>query len=223
MDIRFQRIFIMKAPQAKRAMNIWLFICLISCSWQSAIAAESEIKPAVERREVLEDLLDSENFELGIKAGLISIEDFETSTFISGHLAYHISEDFYFKVQYSQADAGQTSFEKLSNTSPLLTDEERKFTYYGLNVGYNLFPGEIFLSDNWAFNSVLSVELGAGSTEFAGDEQFTLNVASNFRFFANDWLAWDIGFSDHIFDTAVTGKSKTTHNLSVNTGVSFYF
>lgn len=223
MDIRFQRIFIVKVIKQQRMVNLWLLVCLLALPWQRTFAAESEIKPTVERREILEDLLDSEDFELGIRVGLISIEDFETSSLISGHLAYHISEDFYFKIEYAQADAGLTSFEKLSNTSPLLTDEERKLTYYGLNVGYNLFPGEIFLSDDWAFNSVISLELGAGSTEFAGEEQFTVNFATNFRIFVNDWLAWDLGVSDHIFDTSITGALKTTHNLSFNTGVAFYF
>ncbi len=223
MDIRVQRIFIMNTLKQWRTAKVMALACMLASPLQSAVAAESEIKPSVERREVLEDLLDTENFEVGVKVGLISIEDFETSTRVAGHLAYHISEDFYFKAEYAQADAGETSFEKLSNTSPLLTDEERELTYYGLNIGYNLFPGEIFLSDNWAFNSVFSVELGAGSTEFAGDDQFTVNFATNFRVFANDWIAWDIGVSDHIFDTRVTGEAKTTHNLSFTTGVSFYF
>ena len=223
MDTRFQRISIMANIKQWRRLRTFALALILASPAQNIFAAETEIKPNVERREVLEDLLDSENFEVGIKVGLISIEDFETSTLVSGHLAYHISEDFYFKAQYSQADAGTTSFEKLSNTSPLLTDDERELSYYGLNIGYNLFPGEIFLSDNWAFNSVFSVELGAGSTEFAGDDQFTVNFATNFRVFANDWIAWDIGISDHIFDTRVTGEAKTTHNLSLNTGVSFYF
>lgn len=223
MDTRFQRISIMANIKQWRSLRTFALALILASPAQNIFAAETEIKPNVERREVLEDLLDSENFEVGIKVGLISIEDFESSTLVSGHLAYHISEDFYFKAQYSQADAGTTSFEKLSNTSPLLTDDERELSYYGLNIGYNLFPGEIFLSDNWAFNSVFSVELGAGSTEFAGDDQFTVNFATNFRVFANDWIAWDIGISDHIFDTRVTGEAKTTHNLSLTTGVSFYF
>jgi len=223
MDTRFQRFLMMKKFNFKRIACIGLLTLFVTLPSQSLFAAETDIKPNVERREVLEDMLDTENFEVGIKVGLISIEDFETSTRVSGHLAYHISEDFYFKAEYAEADAGQTSFEKLSNTAPLLTEAERKLTYYGLNVGYNIFPGEIFLSDDWAFNSVFSVELGAGSTEFAGDDQFTVNFASNFRIFANDWIAWDIGVSDHVFDTRVTGEEKTTHNLSFTTGFAFYF
>ena len=187
------------------------------------VGTDQQVKPQVERRQVLEDLLDSENFEFGVKVGLISIEDFESSTWYAGHFAYHISEDFYLKAEYGQATAGTSSFERLSNTAPLLTEDQRDLTYYGLNLGYNILPGEVFLGDDLAFNSVFSVELGGGTTEFAGEDQFTINFSTNFRIFMNDWIAWDIGLTDYVFDTQLTGESKTTHNLNFTTGVSFYF
>jgi len=181
------------------------------------------IKVDVERREVLDDLLDNENFEIGLQVGFISIEDFESSLWASGHLTYHINEYFYTKALYGTATAGETSFEKLANVPPLLTDEQRKFNYYGLSIGYNLMPGEVFLSKNLAFNSVFSIELGGGSTEFTGDDKFTVNVVANYRIFLNDWITWDIAMSDYIFNTRVTGSDKTTHNLNFTTGFSFYF
>jgi len=36
-------------------------------------------------------------------------------------------------------------------------------------------------------------------------------------------VAWDIGMSDYVFDTQVTGEAKTTHNLNFVTGLSVYF
>jgi outer membrane beta-barrel protein len=205
-----------------------LLITCIGCTSYTSFSAESmpseiDIKPIIERKEVLDDVLDTENFEIGVQAGLLSIEDFESNTWVSAHLAYHITEYFYVKARYGVAEAGLTSFEKLSNTSPLLTDDERELTYYGLNIGYNLMPGEIFLGKDLAFNSVFSIELGGGTTEFAGDDNFTVNIATNFRVFINDWVAWDIGVSDYIFDTTITGETKTTHNLNINTGIAVYF
>lgn len=177
----------------------------------------------LERRDVLEDILDSENFEVGVQLGLLSIEDFESNLWVSAHFAYHINERFYAKALYGYSKAGETSFEQLVNVPPLLTDEQRKLSYYGLNIGYNLLPGEVFLSKDVALNSMFSIELGGGSTEFAGNDQFTVNVTANYRLFLTDWLTWDIGMSDYIFDTAITGKNKTTHNLNFATGVAFYF
>jgi outer membrane beta-barrel protein len=223
MENRIQRIFL------KPIFTVSAFTLGMMTISAPSFAADAEanstikIKADIERREVLEDLLDTENFEVGIRGGIMSIEDFGSSPWVSAHLGYHISEHFYVKANYAQAKAGETSFEKLANTAPLLTDDERSLSYYGLNIGYTLLPGEIFFSKDTVFNSAFSFELGGGSTEFAGDEQFTVNLTANYRVFLTDWLAWDISMSDYIFNTEVTGASKSTHNLTFATGVAFYF
>lgn len=228
MEIRFQRIFLV-------FLLLGLISIVISHSANAFNDKESEGTPSIssikddmvpteiERRNVLEDILDSENFEIGVQAGLLSIEDFESNFWVSGHFSYHINESFYAKALYGFSKAGETSFEQLVNVPPLLTNEQRKLSYYGLNIGYNLLPGEVFFSKNTAFNSMFSIELGAGSTEFAGNNQFTVNFTANYRLFLTDWLTWDIGMSDYVFDTTITGRSKTTHNLNLTTGVAFYF
>jgi len=219
MEIRFQRFFL-------AALCLFIFSVNSFAAEQQGSGSESVDIPLVvdvERRDVIDELLDSENFELGIQAGFISIEDFESNVWLSGHLAYHINEYFYAKVLYGSASAGETSFEKLANVPPLLTDEQRDYRYYGLNIGYNLMPGEVFITKNLAFNSLFSIELGGGSTEFSGDEQFTVNLVANYRVFLNDWITWDIAMSDYIFDNSITGTNKSTHNLNFSTGFSFYF
>lgn len=219
MEIRFQRVFLaflILSMTPAHSTNV-----LANDATPSA--ADDMVPTQIERRDVLEDLLDSENFEFGIQLGLLSIEDFESNLWLSGHFSYHINENFYVKALYGHSKAGETSFEKLVNVPPLLTDDDRKLNYYGLNIGYNLLPGEVFLNEGVALNSMLSVELGGGSTEFAGDNQFTVNFSVNYRLFLTDWLTWDIAMSDYIFDTSVTGENKTTHNLNLTTGVAFYF
>jgi outer membrane beta-barrel protein len=223
MENRFQRIFLTPFITASTLLIAALSFSYSANAAQEEVDTQVQVKADVERRQVFDDLLDSENFEIGLQGGIISIEDFESSGWVGAHIGYHITENFYLKARYGQAKGGETSFEKLVNSAPLLTDEQRELTYYGLNIGYNLLPGEIFFSKDLVFNSIFSIELGAGSTEFAGDEQFTVNVTANYRVFLNDWVAWDIGMSDYIFDTQVTGESKTTHNLNFVTGIAVYF
>ena len=213
MENRFQRFFLATA-------------LLLTVNYSVMTHAESSIDTVqvdIERREVLEDVLDNENFEFGIQVGVMSIEDFGSNLWLSAHFSYHITEYFYAKALYGVSEGGLTSFEKLANVPPLLTDDERKLGYYGLNIGYNLMPGEIFIGKDYAFNSVFSLELGAGTTNFAGDDKFTINAGVNYRVFLNDWITWDIGMSDYIFDTKITGESKTAHNLTLTTGFAFYF
>jgi len=223
MENRFQRIFLTRFISATTLLLTTLSFSATTNAAEDDLDSSVQVKADVERRQILDDVLDTENFEFGIQGGLISIEDFESSGWLSAHIGYHITENFYLKARYGQGKGGKTSFEKLVNSAPLLTDEQRELSYYGLNIGYNLLPGEIFFSKDLVLNSIFSIELGAGSTEFAGDEQFNVNVTANYRVFINDWVAWDIGMSDYIFDTQVTGESKTTHNLNFVTGFSVYF
>lgn len=214
METRFQRVFL---------VSLMLGILPTFSATVLAFNVDDMVPTEIERRDVLENILDSENFELGAQIGLLSIEDFESNLWVSGHFAYHINEYFYAKALYGFSKAGTSSFEKLVNVPPLLTNKQRKLKYYGLNIGYNLLPGEVFLSKDIALNSMFSIELGGGSTEFAGNNQFTINLTANYRLFLTDWLTWDIAMSDYIFDTSVTGENKTTHNLNFTTGIAFYF
>jgi hypothetical protein len=54
-----------------------------------AAAQEPIINPQVERREIRRKRIDTEDFELGAYAGIMSIEDFESSTVVGARLAYH--------------------------------------------------------------------------------------------------------------------------------------
>lgn len=223
MENRIQRIFLKPFITISTLLIGALSFSYAANATEQELDAQIHVKADVERREILDDALDSENFEIGLQGGIISIEDFENSGWMGVHIGYHMTENFYLKARYGQGKGGETSFEKLVNSAPLLTDEQRDLTYYGLNIGYNLLPGEIFFSKNLVLNSIFSIELGTGSTEFAGDEQFTVNFTANYRVFINDWVAWDIGMSDYVFDTQITGESKTTHNLNFVTGFSVYF
>ena len=101
----------------------------------------SVIEPQVERREIKVPTIHPSNVELGAYYGEISIQDFGAQPVAGVRLDYHISEDFFAEATYGRAKAGYTSFETLSDIQ-LLSDAERRFTYYNLSLGYNLLPGE---------------------------------------------------------------------------------
>jgi outer membrane beta-barrel protein len=117
----------------------------------------------------------------------------------------------------------ETSFERLSGSAQLLTEDQRDYTYYNLSVGYNVLPGEAFVNRNVAFNTALYLIAGLGSTEFAGDDRRTLNFGAGYRFLAKDWVALHLDVRDHVFDIDVTGEDKETHNIEVHGGITFFF
>ncbi len=184
---------------------------------------EQVIDPDVERREVKEPAIDAEDFEIGGFAGIMSIEDFGTDLVYGFRLAYHITEGFFVEGSAGRTEGGLTSFEVLSGGAPLLSDSERQYTYYNLNLGYNILPGEVFLGQSRAYNTNLYLIAGLGSTRFAGDDRFTVNLGAGFRFLLNDSVALHIDFRDHLFDIDILGEEKTVHNLEAHLGVTVFF
>ncbi len=181
------------------------------------------IEPELERREIKTAKIDKENFEIGGFVGIIAIEDFDSSSVYGARLAYHLTEDFFVEATYGQATGDLTSFEQLSGGSPLFSDEDRDFTYYDLSVGWNIFPGEIFIANRFAFNSSFYLVAGAGSTEFAGDDWFTITAGAGYRLLLTDWVALHLDVRDNIFDRDSFGEDEQTHNLQFNTGFTFFF
>jgi outer membrane beta-barrel protein len=181
------------------------------------------IEPELERREIEIAEIDTEDFELGLYAGLMSIEDFGVGTVLGARIAYHITERFFMETALGQTEGEETSFERLSGAAQLLTEDERTLSYYNLSLGYNLFPGEVYLSPERAFNSAIYLIGGVGSTEFAGDDRFTLNFGLGIRIVPRDWFAIHADIRDHIFDIDLLGQEKTVHNLEAHIGMTFFF
>ena len=180
------------------------------------------IQPDLKRRNINEANIDAENFEIGLYGGVIAIEDFESSAIVGARFAYHISEDFFIEATYAQAEAGQTSFEVLSGGAPFLTEDDRDYTYYDLSLGYNL-NGEVFLTKNLVFNQSFYFKAGAGSTEFGGDNRFTISVGGGYRLLLTDYIALHADVRDHIFTSDIIGEDKDTHNIELTLGATIFF
>ncbi|MEM6639798.1 MAG: outer membrane beta-barrel domain-containing protein [Pseudomonadota bacterium] len=217
-----------------RLLLLFVMLCSVSlpgCALFGAAPEESVdddttpvvIDPGIERRDVKRPDIDRENFELSAYAGLISIEDFGTNTVAGARVAFHITEDVFIEAGYGASEGEETSFELLSGNAQLLTESEREFTYYNASLGYNVLPGEVFFWGNRAFSSSLYLIAGVGSTEFAGDDRFTINVGAGLRVLLNDLIAVRLDVRDHLFDTDLLGTDKTSHNIEYHLGFSLFF
>jgi outer membrane beta-barrel protein len=185
--------------------------------------APQVVEPEVERRVVKPIAVPTENFEIGILVGTIGIEDFGSSLVYGSRIAYHFTEDIFGEAVIGMSEAGKTSYEDLSGAAQLLTDSERKFTYYDLSVGWNVLPGEVFFGRKRAMPSAVYVTMGAGSTRFAGDDHFTVTIGTGLRLLVTDWLAVHVDARDHMFKTDLLGRNKVTQNLDFTVGLTAFF
>lgn len=181
------------------------------------------VEPDVQRREIDPPRIDTEDFEVGIFAGQLSIEDFGVNTVAGARFAYHVTEGLFVELTAGRSDAELTSFERLSGAAQLLTDSEREYSYYNVSLGYNILPGEHFIGRRRAMNTQTYVIGGVGKTNFAGDDRFTINFGVGMRLMPLDWLAVHGDIRDHVFDIDLLGEEKTSHNLEATLGVTFFF
>ena len=217
------RIFLLKSVGVLTAFLLLQACSLMRTDEPDFHSSEQAVEPQLERRELTEADIDSENIEAGAFVGVMNVEDFGTNLVYGARMAFHFTEDFFAEGAYGRTDTDQTSFEKLSGGAKLLSDGNRKLEYYNLSLGYNILPGEVFIGGDHAFNSALYLIAGVGSTEFAGDSNFTVNVGTGFRLLMNDWIALHLDFRDHIFESDVLGSDKTMHNLEGTAGLTFFF
>lgn len=226
MESRFQRIFLI----ALLAISTIAITTSLPVYAQDDDADEEEqtvldavINPDIERRVIDEDEIDTENFELGFFAGVMSVEDFGSNSIYGMRLGYHITEDFFLEASYGSTKTSETSFETLSGGSDLLTEDQRQLDYYNISLGITILPGEVFIAKRWAFNTNYYIIGGAGNTLFADNEYFTYNFGGGFRLFASDWLAFRVDVRNHVFTHNILGEDKEIQNLETHLGMSLYF
>lgn len=214
-----------------RLLNIFLILILsavmpVNAQTEADADEDSEeslIQPQIEREAFDESLIDSEDFEISIFGGMLSIEDFGVNSVTGFKIAYHISEDYFVQAAIGESSAGKTSFEVLSAGAPILSEDERNLEFYQINIGYNLFPGEAFVSQTTTLNNAFYVTAGLGNTKFAGDDRHTLNYGFGYRILLFDAFSFNADFRDHLFDMDVFGEKVETHNLEYSLALGWYF
>ncbi len=209
---------------------------LSGCSWfhrgeraQPTVVAEeppadpSIVEPQVTRREVKTPKIRAKDFEIGGYYGALSIQDFGTNPIYGVRAAYHVTEDLFMEAFVARSKAGTTSLEDVFPDITVVSDSGRHFTYYDLDVGYNVLPGEIFLGRGRAFNSALYATFGLGDVKFADKDQFALNFGVGERLLMTDWLAMHLDVRDHVFETDLTGRTKNVHNIEATLGMTAFY
>lgn len=181
------------------------------------------IEPQVTRRVVKTPKIKAKDFELGAYFGALSIQDFGTNPIYGVRAAYHVSEDIFVEGYVARSKAGNTSLEDVFPDITVTSESGRHFTYYDLDLGYNVLPGEIFLGRGRAFNSSLYVTVGLGDVKFAEKDQFALNFGVGERLVITDWLALHLDVRDHVFETDLTGRTKNVHNLEGTLSITTFF
>ena len=211
-------------------------LLLSGCGWfhrgdkaPAPVVAEEDqgepsiVEPQVTRRVAKTPKIKAKDFELGVYVGALSIEDFGTNPIYGVRAAYHVSEDLFLEAHLARSKAGTSSLEEVFPEITVLSNSGRQFTYYDVDVGYNVLPGEIFVGRGRAFNNALYVTVGVGDVKFAQEDNFALNFGVGDRILITDWLAMHLDVRDHVFQSDLFGVNKNVHNIEATLGLSVFY
>jgi outer membrane beta-barrel protein len=183
---------------------------------------EQVIEPAVPRRDVRVPKIPNNDFIAGAFLGTYSTEDFGASFVYGARLGYHITEDFFVEALYGTTNVSDENFRQIL-PGGVFPKAEEKLDYYNLSVGYNILPGEVFFGSRYAKASALYLIAGVGSTKFLEQRKQTVNFGLGLRVFLKDWAAIQVDFRDHIYSLDLLGERKSTQNLELTAGATFFF
>ena len=138
--------------------------------------SEPVVVPQVDRRDVRKlPRYPSNDFEIGLYAGVYATENFGTSWVYGARLGYHLTEDFFVQGVYAQTKVTDEAFRQIL-PGGIFESKTQKLNYYNLSVGYNILPGEVFLFSSRARPSQLYIIGGVGSTKFVDQQQAHLQL-----------------------------------------------
>ena len=186
------------------------------------VRSDQVIEPELSRRNIKIPHIRAKDLEFGIYYGVYSAEDFGSAQLTGVRLAYHVSEDIFFEGAYGVSTVTDRLFRSLL-PGGIFVNEEEKLTYYSASVGYNFFPGEVFLSKQRAMTSAVYVIGGIGNTNFAQENRATVNFGIGIRMLPTDWLGVHIDMRDNIFKSDILGSNKTANNFEMHAGITVYF
>ncbi len=180
------------------------------------------IEPEIDRRHIKIPRINVDDLEFGAYYGVYSAEDFGSSQVTGLRLAYHVTEDIFFEGAYATSMVSDALFRQIL-PGGIFINQEEKLTYYSASIGYNFFPGEVFITKRRALTSAVYVIAGMGNTNFAQEDRATVNFGIGIRILPTDWLAIHIDMRDNIFKSDILGTSKTTNNFELHGSLTVYF
>ena len=205
-----------------------LIILTLTLSFQPIFAKDEEpestqeqvIEPDIYRRDINVPRIDTENFEISAYYGVLDIEDFGTEPAYGARVAYHVTEDFFIEGAYGKSETSDETFETVT-TFNLLRSEDVE--YYNVSIGYNIFPGEIFLGRNFAMTSSFYLMAGVGNVEFNDEDEFAYNIGFGMKVLPTDWLSLRVDVRDIVFETDLLGTNEFKNNFEISFNAGLFF
>jgi outer membrane beta-barrel protein len=211
----------MKNPRLLPLLMVTASALVASAARAAEPVPEPVIPAQVDRRDVHIPKIKASDVEIGAYVGILSVQNFGSKPSAGLRLGYHVTEDFFLEGTYGRSKVSDESYRQLG--IPIFSQEEIPLSYYYLSVGWNLFPGEVFLGKDRAITSAVYLVGGVGNVNFNKENHTAFNVGIGIRFLPSDWFSMRFEMRDQMFSSDLLGKNELKHNFEMTVGVAGYF
>jgi outer membrane beta-barrel protein len=181
---------------------------------------EQVIEPDIYRRDINVPRIEAEDFEITAYYGVLDVEDFGTEPSYGLRAAYHITEDFFLEGAIGMSETSDETLEDLTTFNILQSED---INYYSVSIGYNIFPGEIFLGRDFAMTSSFYLMFGVGNVEFNDEDEFAYNIGFGMKVLPKDWLSLRVDVRDIVYETDLLGDNEFTNNFEITGNIGVFF
>ena len=179
------------------------------------------VDPNVARRPVTVPHIKSSDYESGLYVGVLSTQELESALTYGARVAYHINEDLFVEGEYGRSSVSDEVRREIGQ--PFFPKESMDLSTYGLSLGYNFLPGEVFFGSRRAFTSTFYLLGGVGDTNFDDEDYLTYSAGFGIKVLPSDHLSFRLEARDRIWQSDLLGSKEVTNNLEMTLGFSAYF
>lgn len=200
--------------------NKYLVISFLSLFISNAYAFDI-VKPDAEQDIIKDSDIRNVSMNIGIYAGLISYENFNSNYLAAIYVSYPFDEKIFVEAEFGVSGINDTEYRNIG--LPLLTEEESDVQFYTVLIGYNLLPGEVYWSRTKTLISRFYLIGGIGSVSFDDKDTVSVHLGAGFKMELDDNKSVRFEARDRLFDSDILGTDKLSNNTEFHLGIDWNF
>lgn len=179
--------------------------------------AEEMYEPDLPRSKYSAPEISSQDIELALFVGQLSIEAVRNILVTGVKAAYHLTPRYFVELSYDKAFVEDTAYRETD--SGVVATNYTDYQHYDISLGMNLVHGEFYINSDRSLPVDMYAQVGTGSTSL--DEDYTTyNLTLGGRVLLDDETALRVNFTQLFLDT---GAGEIDNHFQASIGVSVYF
>jgi outer membrane beta-barrel protein len=188
----------------------------------SVTANAFDIVKADTEQELIKDSdIVNTSMSMGVYAGLINYENFNSSYLFGLYFTYPFDEHVFVEAEFGVSSLNDTEYRRIGLT--LLSEEDVDVQFYTILVGYNLLPGEVYWSREKTMVSRFYLIAGVGSVSFDNNSYVSVQYGAGFKVELDKNKSIRFETRDRLYDSDILGTDKLSNNIEFHLGIDWNF